>query len=121
MPGLSAADVTKATELSLKSGGRAPVLSGQPALSSGTSPAQQYDRAAAKHLAAVAQSFAWAEESAARGDYVDALGWIAAVEATGDRLSDAFETKRHAWVIALADRRGPERETADLRSDRAAR
>ncbi len=120
MPGLSAADSTNATQLSLKSGEPAPVSSGRPALSSGTSPPQQYDRAA-KHLAAVAQSLAWAEECAAGGDYADALGWIAAVEATGDRLSDAFETKRRAWVIALAHRRGPERETADLRSDRAAR
>lgn len=107
MPGLSAADSTKATQLSLKSGERAPVSSGKPALSSGTSPAQQYDGAAAKHLAAVAQSLAWAEESAARGDYADALGWIGAVQATGSQMhSRPSATRGSSHSRTAAARKG---------------
>ena len=56
-----------------------------------------------RHLAAVARSLGWAQESADRGDYADALGWVQAVEATGDRLSTAQRATHQVWRKALAD------------------
>jgi hypothetical protein len=50
-----------------------------------------------RHQAAVSNSLLLAEHAAARGDYEEALSWLAAVEATGDVLSAAFQAKRHAW------------------------
>lgn len=58
-----------------------------------------------RHLAAVARSLGWAEQAAARGDYADALSWIAVVEAIGDLIPIEYETKRQAWLIALARNR----------------
>ena len=60
-----------------------------------------YDR----HLAAVARSLGWARESAARGDYADALGWVRVVEAIGDAIPHEYETKRQTWLSALAANR----------------
>jgi hypothetical protein len=56
-----------------------------------------------RHIAAVRRSLGWAQESADRGDYVDALGWIGVVEAIGEQLPASYETKRRAWRRALAD------------------
>ncbi|MDQ6776742.1 MAG: hypothetical protein M3071_11130 [Actinomycetota bacterium] len=53
----------------------------------------------------MASSLGWAQESAARGDYADALSWVSAVEAIGDALPDGFEIKRQAWLMALAESR----------------
>jgi hypothetical protein len=58
-----------------------------------------------RHLAAVARSFAWAEEAAARGKYADALSWVAVVEAIGDLIPVEYQTKRRAWLSALAENR----------------
>jgi hypothetical protein len=58
-----------------------------------------------RHLAAVARSFGWAEEAAARGDYADALSWVGAVEAIGDLIPIEYQTKRRAWLSALAENR----------------
>jgi hypothetical protein len=58
-----------------------------------------------RHLAAVARSFGWAEEAAARGDYADALSWVAVVEAIGDLIPIEYQTKRRAWLTALAENR----------------
>jgi hypothetical protein len=57
-----------------------------------------------RHLAAVARSLEWAQESAERGDYADALGWIQAVKATGEQLSPPDEAKRLEWQNALTNR-----------------
>jgi hypothetical protein len=59
----------------------------------------------ARHRVAVAQSLIWAQESATRGDYLTALGWIQVIEAIGDQLPHDFEVKRVAWVAALAESR----------------
>jgi hypothetical protein len=56
---------------------------------------------AERHRAAIAVTLTWAEESAARGDYADALSWLDVVEATGDHLLDGYEVKRQAWLGAL--------------------
>ncbi|MDQ2896449.1 MAG: hypothetical protein M3Y09_12545 [Actinomycetota bacterium] len=53
----------------------------------------------------MARSLGWAQESAARGDYADALSWVGAVEAIGEVLPEGFEIKRQAWLSALAERR----------------
>ncbi len=62
------------------------------------------------HLVAVGRSLAWAQESADRGDYLDALGWIGVVEAIGEELSAVYQERRQAWSRALveADRRAQE-------------
>src|SRR5450432_3349357 len=54
-----------------------------------------------RHLAAVTRSLQWAQDSADRGDYADAIAWHRAVEATGDELSPAHQTKHEAWRVAL--------------------
>jgi hypothetical protein len=54
-----------------------------------------------RHLAAVTRSLQWAQDSADRGDYADAIAWHRAVEATGDELSPAQRTKHQAWRVAL--------------------
>ena len=66
-----------------------------------TYPREALDR----HLAAVARSLGWARESAARGDYADALGWVRVVEAIGDAIPYEYEVKRQAWLSALAANR----------------
>lgn len=53
------------------------------------------------HVIAVARSLNWADSSAARGDFADALAWLRAVEAIGDLLPDAYLTKRGLWHSAL--------------------
>ena len=58
-----------------------------------------------RHLAAVARSLGWARESAARGDYADALGWVRVVEAIGDPIPHEYEAKRQVWLRALAANR----------------
>jgi hypothetical protein len=57
------------------------------------------------HLAAVARTLTWAEESAARGDHSDALAWMSVLEAIGEDLSGEYATKRRAWRRALAAQR----------------
>ena len=64
--------------------------------------------ATARHLAAVASTLSWAEEAAERGDYAEALAWLATVEAVDGELPDGYEAKRSAWTTALGtDRRCP--------------
>jgi hypothetical protein len=58
-----------------------------------------------RHLAAVARSFGWAEEAAARGEYAEALSWVQVVQAIGDLIPIEYQTKRRAWLSALAGNR----------------
>jgi hypothetical protein len=58
-----------------------------------------------RHLAAVSRSLGWAQESAERGDYTDALAWISVVEATGSKLPPGYHAKRQAWLGALGTNR----------------
>jgi hypothetical protein len=58
-----------------------------------------------RHLAAVARTFGYAEEAAARGDYADALSWVQVVQAIGDLIPIEYQTKRRAWLSALAGNR----------------
>jgi hypothetical protein len=47
----------------------------------------------------------WAEQAAARGDFADALSWVGVVEAIGDLIPIEYQTKRKAWLTALAENR----------------
>lgn len=58
-----------------------------------------------RHVAAVARTLGWAEEAAARDDYVDAIGWVQVIEAIGDELTQGYKTKRQEWCTALAESR----------------
>lgn len=53
-----------------------------------------------RHLAAVARSFGWADESAGRGDYADALGWVNVIVAMRDPIPQEYQIKRQAWLRA---------------------
>lgn len=50
-----------------------------------------------RHQAAVRNSFGWAQDSADRGDYADALGWIDVLEAIGEDIPPDFQAKRRDW------------------------
>lgn len=59
------------------------------------------------HRTAVANTLTWAEESAARGDYVNALSWLN-VDAISETLPGADELKRLDWRRALIGQHVPQ-------------
>lgn len=67
--------------------------------------------ARAKHLAAMARSLGWADESAARGDYADALGWVETVEALGEGGAQ-FTGEDEQAAVVLAEFAGVAVENA---------
>jgi hypothetical protein len=54
-----------------------------------------------RHAKAVANSLRLATEAADRGDYVDALAWVDAVQAIGEHLPPELETRRSVWLAEL--------------------
>lgn len=54
-----------------------------------------------RHLAAVARTLQWADESAERGDHLDAIAWLKTLEAIGDELPEVYEIKRDSWRAQL--------------------
>ncbi len=78
-----------------------PVSYPQPATGrqAGTGFASRYY--AERHLAAVARTLKWADESAERGDHLDAIAWLSTVEAIGDKLPEVYETRRDSWSAEL--------------------
>jgi hypothetical protein len=62
----------------------------------------------AAHRAAVANTLAWAEESAARGDYANALAWLSVLDAIRETLREEYEVKRLDWRRVLVERHGPQ-------------
>jgi hypothetical protein len=56
----------------------------------------------AKHLAAVARTLQWADESAERGDHCDAVAWLETLEAIGDELPRVYEIRGDSWSAQLA-------------------
>ena len=60
----------------------------------------------AAHRAAVANTLTWAEESAARGDYANALAWLSVLDAIRETLQDEYEVKRLDWRRVLVERHG---------------
>ena len=55
-----------------------------------------------RHTAAAARTLSWADESAERGDYADALAWLRTLEAAGDQLSPEYAAKCERWRRAAA-------------------
>lgn len=60
------------------------------------------------HRVAVANTLGWAEESAARGDYVNALAWLNVLDAIRETLPEAYEIKRLGWRRALIEQHMPQ-------------
>jgi hypothetical protein len=58
-----------------------------------------------RHLAAVGRTLQWADESAERGDHLDAIAWLKTLEAIGDELPEAYEIRRHSWCAQLRQTR----------------
>jgi hypothetical protein len=52
-----------------------------------------------RDVRAVKRSHRWAQESADRGDYVDALGWIEVIEVIVGRLSPSVQVEQQAWGL----------------------
>jgi len=61
---------------------------------------EHYEAAASKHAVAVASTLRYAVDAADGGDYVDALAWLATVEAIGDVLPQEYQNRRAAWRLA---------------------
>ena len=59
-------------------------------------------RRESKHRAAVASTLNWADEAAERGDHVDAIGWLDALEAIGEKLPKSYEIRRSSWTAQPA-------------------
>ena len=60
----------------------------------------------ATHAAIIARTLGWADEAAARRDYVQAVRWVETVRGLGDDVPDEYEAKRHMWLDAIdRDRR----------------
>jgi len=57
----------------------------------------------------VARTLSSARESAARGDYADALSWLSMLDAIGHELSRADERLREAWRRIITARHGTRR------------
>ena len=51
-----------------------------------------------KHAAIIARTLRWADEAAARCDYLEALRWIETVRSVGETLPEDYEAKRRAWL-----------------------
>jgi hypothetical protein len=71
----------------------------------------------ARHLAAVARTLQWADESADRGDLFEAIAWLGTLEAIGDEVPGVYEFRRDSWSAELA--RASE-DSAARREQRAA-
>ena len=62
----------------------------------------------ARHLAAVARTLQWADESADRGDLREAIAWLGTLEAIGDEVPGVYEFRRDCWSAELARSRAAE-------------
>jgi len=81
-----------------------------------STPAQEHANASDRHQAAVSRSLEWAQQSAERGDYGDALAWVKVVEATGSQLPPAIRDKRQLWLDALSGQPSEARATSRTES-----
>jgi hypothetical protein len=51
-----------------------------------------------KHAEIIARTLRWADEAAARRDYVEALRWVETVRRIGEPLPGHYEAKRRTWL-----------------------
>ena len=71
-----------------------------------------------RHLAAVATTLQWADESADREDYFDAVAWLETLEAIGDEFPEVYEIRRRSWSAQLRASRVTDKTACSLkRSD----
>jgi hypothetical protein len=61
----------------------------------------------AKHAAIIARTLGWADEAAARRDYVQAVRWVETVRGLGHALPDDYEAKYETWLNAIDAHRRP--------------
>jgi hypothetical protein len=73
-----------------------------------------------RDVRAVKRSNRRAQESADRGDYVDALGWLKVIEAIVGRLSSSVQVQQQAWGLALAAGEHGKAQTQDSYEARVA-
>ena len=50
-----------------------------------------------QHAEIIGRTLRWADEAAARCDYVEALRWVEMVRGLGEALPGHYEAKRRAW------------------------
>lgn len=50
-----------------------------------------------QHAEIIGRTLRWADEAAARRDYVEALRWVEAVRGLGEALPAHYEAKRRVW------------------------
>jgi len=55
----------------------------------------------AQHAAIIARTLRWADEAAARHDYVEAVRWVETIRSLGQGLPDEYEAKRESWLGAI--------------------
>ncbi len=55
----------------------------------------------AQHAAIIAKTLAWADEAAARDDYVEAVRWVETVRAPGNELPGEYKAKHVKWRSAM--------------------
>ena len=60
----------------------------------------------ARHAAIIGRTLGWADDAAARRDYVRAVQWVETVRSLGQDLPDEYKAKRAAWLSAI-DRERP--------------
>ena len=70
-------------------------MQGAPEASEGSgNPSNAFE---SKHAAIIARTLRWADEAAARRDYVEALRWVETVRSLGEALPEHYEAKRRVW------------------------
>ncbi len=50
-----------------------------------------------QHAEIIERTLRWADEAAARRDYVEALRWVETVRGLGEALPGQYEAKRRVW------------------------
>lgn len=55
----------------------------------------------ARHAAIITRTLAWADESAARGEYAQAVHWVQTVRGMGHGLPAEYETRLEMWRNAI--------------------
>ncbi len=64
--------------------------------------------AAEKHHRAVMNTLSWADQSAADGDYADAVAWLDTITAIGDPLPTPYAARRASWQAAMGTAGAPD-------------
>jgi len=55
----------------------------------------------AQHAAIIGRTLRWADDAAARCDYVQAVRWLDTVRALGQDLPDEYKRKHENWLDAM--------------------